>query len=513
MADNTAPQMSAQEMLNNSYDDRRCITRKETIGFMLYSSSLEFNLNGQKELFRDSVLKISFNKQSIYNSIGGIWDCVNDILIGQMVDKTRTRWGKFVPYMFFSGLPYAAISSIYWLLPVILSAGVLNNYDSIPKFICYMLFEVLMETVTTLQTVTKDGFVATVTPYPSDRTRLLSVTGYFNGWFQGLPSTICEFLFDFITNDIIKSSKYTSAQMIQKAYTIMGPITVFAGGMGAFWFSTIARERVPQSVENPPVLKSLKVVVSNRPVLIYIISEALASFGTGISTNNYYRWVLFWSTMETICGIPSAFVQPIGFAKVGKLKKRFSTKSVYMVSTAFAKAMYIPVFLYGTLLKGKDGKPFYTNRTAMILPTMLWEIVYALFAGPKMVCSQEMQNECMDYIEWKNGFRNEATITIAKSVLKKVPNQINEIIKPQIKKWIGFEPERYNNKQAQEQKTQLYIFAMATIFPAIIILISMIPMFWYNLDKETRERMYYDLIKRRAEQAETVKTEADAEVK
>ncbi|MBR6781497.1 MAG: hypothetical protein IKM24_10855, partial [Clostridia bacterium] len=62
-------------------------------------------------------------------------------------------------------------------------------------------------------------------------------------------------------------------------------------------------------------------------------------------------------------------------------------------------------------------------------------------------------------------------------------------------------------------KTQLYIFAMATIFPAIIIMVSMIPMFWYNLDKETRERMYYDLIKRRAEQAETVKTEADAEVK
>ncbi|MBR2414491.1 MAG: MFS transporter [Clostridia bacterium] len=504
---------TTQDVQTTAYNDRRCITRKETIGFMLYSASLEFNLNGQKELFRDSVLKVSFNKQSIYNSIGGIWDCVNDILIGQLVDKTRTRWGKFVPYMFFSGLPYAAISSVYWLLPVILSAGVLNNYDSIPKFICYMLFEVLMETVTTLQTVTKDGFVATVTPYPSDRTRLLSVTGYFNGWFQGLPSTICEFLFDFITNDIIKSSKYTSAQMIQLAYTIMGPITVFAGGMGAFWFSTIARERVPQSVENPPVLQSLKVVVSNRPVLIYIISEALASFGTGISTNNYYRWVLFWSTMETICGIPSAFVQPIGFAKVGKLKKRFSTKSVYMVSTAFAKAMYIPVFLYGTLLKGKDGKPFYTNRTAMILPTMLWEIIYALFAGPKMVCAQEMQNECMDYIEWKNGFRNEATITIAKSVLKKVPNQLNEIIKPQIKKWIGFEPERYNNKQSQEPKTQLYIFAMATIFPAIIIMVSMIPMFWYNLDKETRERMYYDLIKRRAEQAETVKTEADAEVK
>ena len=179
MAEHTASQMSAQEMLHNSYDDRRCITRKETIGFMLYSASLEFNLNGQKELFRDSVLKISFNKQSIYNSIGGIWDCINDILIGQMVDKTRTRWGKFVPYMFFSGLPYAAISSVYWLLPVILSAGVLNNYDSIPKFICYMLFEVLMETVTTLQTVTKDGF--DTEKYVLENTSLAGEFGHYLG--------------------------------------------------------------------------------------------------------------------------------------------------------------------------------------------------------------------------------------------------------------------------------------------------------------------------------------------
>ena len=507
MAENT--QVSVQDIQASAYSERRVITRKETIGFMLYSASSNFNLNAQKELYRDSVLKISFNKQSIYNSIGGIWDCVNDILIGQMVDKTRTRWGKFVPYMFLSGLPYAAVSSVYWLLPLLFAPQNVNNYDYIPKFIAYMLFEVLMETVSTLQEVTKSGFIATVTPYPVERTRLLAVTGYFNGWFQGLPSTICEFLFDFITNGIVKSEKYSSSQLIQRAYTIMGPITVFMGGGIAFWFSTIARERVPQTVDNPHVLESLKVVASNRPVMIYIVSEALASFGTGISTNNYYRWVLFWTTMETICGIPSALVQPIGYAKVGQLTKRFSTKSVYMVSTVFAKAMYIPVFLYGVLFKDKEGKPFFANRLAMVPATMIWEIIYALFSGPKQVTQQEIQNECMDYIEWKNGFRNEATITIAKTVLRKVPNQVNEIIKPQIKKWIGFIPERYNDREAQEPKTQMYIFAMATIFPAIIVLVSMIPMFWYNMDKETRDRMYYDLLKRRAEQAEAVKAEAD----
>ena len=52
---------------------------------------------------------------------------------------------------------------------------------------------------------------------------------------------------------------------------------------------------------------------------------------------------------------------------------------------------------------------------------------------------------------------------------------------------------------------------MATLFPAIIVLTSMIPMFWFNIDKNTRDKMYRELNERRAAVAEMIKREADAQ--
>ena len=45
---------------------------------------------------------------------------------------------------------------------------------------------------------------------------------------------------------------------------------------------------------------------------------------------------------------------------------------------------------------------------------------------------------------------------------------------------------------------------MATIIPAFLVLSSMIPMFGYNIDKDTRDRMYRELNERRVKTARTI---------
>jgi len=48
---------------------------------------------------------------------------------------------------------------------------------------------------------------------------------------------------------------------------------------------------------------------------------------------------------------------------------------------------------------------------------------------------------------------------------------------------------------------------MCTLITAIIVLSSMIPMFWYNVNKETRDRMYRELNERRVATAERINRE------
>ena len=495
--------------------DRRVISRKQTVGYMLFDGSKGFNIDGHKDLFTDSILKISFDYQSVNSVIGGVWDVVDDFIVSFIMEKTRTRWGKFIPYIFLGGLPYGVIAALFWLLPLMFAPAAANDFNHVGKFIAYVSLNMLIELLANFKNVAVGGYLSTITPYPSDRRRLLSIAGYFSIIYSRLPDLFVEFLLDFIKHGIVKSN-LPSDELIGRSLIIVGVITTMASGAIISWYTTIARERVHQKIEVPRIRDSLRIVFSHRPVLVYMISNALGSFGTGLTTNDYYRQVLNFTTFETIAGIPSFFFQPTTFANYNKLAARFSTKSIYMIGQVFAKTFYIPVWAYGRFLKRKDGKYFFqkpadkgstflTLLSSPMLPvTAIWECLYATFWGARSISISEISNECNDYLEWKCGCRNEATLAAASTLLCKIPARINGVLQPLYRKWIDYDQTAYTEGRDQSFRAQEWIFAMATLFPAIIVLSSMIPMFWFNIDKEMRDRMYRELNERRAATAEHI---------
>lgn len=496
--------LKVNEQLRQLVDvDRRVISRKETLGYMFFDGSKGFNIDNHKDLFTDSIIKISFNFQTIFNIIGGIWDVVDDFIVSAVVEKTRTRWGKFIPYIFVGGFPFAIFSTIYWLLPIIFPQSMVNDFDNFPKFVAYAVLTMITELLGNFKDVAVSGYLSTITPYPSDRRRLLAVSSYFSIIYSRLPDLLVEFLLDFIKNGIITSAKSTD-QLIRTSLMVVGPLTTILSGIIITWYTTVAKERVHQSVKKPKIRESLRIVFTNKPVLMFMLSNALGTFGTGLTTNDYYRQVLDMTTFETIAGIPSFFFEPIGFAKYNVLASRFSTKSLYMVSQVFAKTFYIPLFFYGMFFKTKDGKRFFQKRIPMLPVTAVWECIYAVFWGVKSISLSEISNECNDYIEWKCGYRNEATLSAASSLMCKIPARLNNVIQPQLKKWISYDQTAYTEGREQPEKAQKWIFAMATIIPAFLVLSSMIPMFWYDIDKDKRDRMYRELNERRVEIAEKI---------
>ena len=492
--------------------DRRVISRKETLGYMLFDGSRSFNIDGHKDLFNDSILKISLAKQSAYNIVAGIWDIADDLLVANVVEKTRTRWGKFIPYIFLGGLPLGILATVYWLLPLIFNSHV-DDYDYLPKFLAFAAVDMLLELFTNFKNAGIGGLQSTITPYPSDRRRLTAVSSYFSIIYGRLPDLVIEFMLDFIKNGIVKSAKgNTEHQMIRRALMTVGPVTAIISGIIISWFATVTKERVHQKIETPKILESLKVVFTNKPVLAYLISNALGSFGTGLTTNDYYRQVLDMTTFETIAGIPSFFFEPFGFAKYNYFATKFSTRSLYMISQAFAKAFYIPLWFYGRFLKTKNGKFFFQGRIPMLPVTAIWECIYATFWGIKSISANEISAECNDYIEWKTGSRNEATLSLASTFICKIPSRLNGILQPKYKQWINYDQQAYTEGREQPLGAQKWIFAMATIIPAFIVISSMAPMLWYNIDKDKRDRMYRELNERRTLLAKKITLCQDAEI-
>lgn len=78
-------------------NDRRYVGSKGTAAYVIYDISQSFNINKYQDIFITDVVKIGLSFQTIVTFVVGIWDVINDVFLAAIVDKTRTRFGKFRP--------------------------------------------------------------------------------------------------------------------------------------------------------------------------------------------------------------------------------------------------------------------------------------------------------------------------------------------------------------------------------------------------------------------------------
>jgi GPH family glycoside/pentoside/hexuronide:cation symporter len=141
------------------------------------------------------------------------------------------------------------------------------------------------------------------------------------------------------------------------------------------------------------------------------------------------------------------------------------------------------------------------------------EAIYMVFWGVRRVIPSEMYNESMDYCEWKNGYRTEAMTSVARELTKKLASILNSAVSLQLKKMIGYDISSYTRGQAQTDETKHGLFAIATIIPTLTGLLGIIPILFYDLSGEKRERMYAELLVRREEMAKKLEDASTEEIK
>ncbi len=481
------------------YENRRYVGMKETIWYVVYDMCQSFNIDGFNDRFITNILQIDLDFQTIVNVFNGFWDVINDIFTAAIVEKTRTRWGKFKPYLVALGIPGTLGTCFYWLLPMLFKG---KGSRDMGKFITYFLLAIVREGAGTFRAIAKTGMLATITPHPVDRTRLITVAEFFSGLLgEKLPQQILTVLLDLIGNKVINLS-YTSTFMF------MGNFTAIVSGVASLIFCVMTRERVMQSVETPSIMQGIKSVVNNKPILLLTLSETLSSFSVGGSINDYYIDVLNFASMTMVAGIPGAIINPFSFSLVPWFRRRFSTKVLYLLGTKSQPLLDIPVFLVGMI--GGKHNGIYKKVLPMFFVMAIKEAIYMVFWGVRRVIPSEMYNEAMDYCEWKNGYRTEAMTSVARDLTKKLASIFNSALSLQLKKLIGYDISSYTRGEAQTDNTKFGLFAMATIIPTVTGLLGIIPILFYDLSGEKRERMYVELVQRRNEAAKIAMT-GDAE--
>ncbi len=495
-------QKQAEQEQLEQMPNRRYVGTKETLGFIIWDAAQSFNINIFTQRFITSIVGVDLGLQTLVNSINSVWDIVNDIFFGAVVDKTRTRWGKFRPYLLFLAIPGCILTSLYWLMPH-LFAG--TSQTDILKFVFYLVLTVAREGVTTFQTISRTGLMATITPHPVDRTRLITLANFASGFFgEKLPEQAVTILIDVFRNMFINDSKKLS-----KAYTHlfagMGVFTTVASSLASFWFFYNSKERVMQSIKSPSVIQSIKSVINNKPLLLITLSDFLSGFAIKGSEDDYYTDVLHFSSMTLVAGIPAAPISPLSYSWVPWMRERFSSRLLYIVAKDIGNILYVPVFLFGCIGMKKDySGGMYQKVVPMGFAMAIWELIWTVFFGLKSVIGTEMYNEAMNYCEWKNGYRTEAMASVTKGIAAKVSSNTSAVVTTALKKIIGYEANAFRTGAEQTDKVKFYLFAMFTIIPAVTGSLGIIPMLFYDLDNKKKERMYAELLVRRNKMASMV---------
>ncbi len=493
MSQRTLPESANEKNGASANLNRRYVGLKETVGYVIFDMAQSFNIDSHIPRFVTSIFKMDLGMQSLADAINGIWDIINDTFSGAIVDKTRTRWGKFKPYLVILGIPATIATCIYWLMPMFVKDAA---PDSMEKFILYLSLALVRETGGTFREFAKTGMLATITPNPLERTRLISLAQFLSGFLgEKLPYQITNAILSLITNDII--AKGAKEQAYRKLFMSMGVGTAVVSGLAALWFATMAKERVMQSVETPSIKQGIKSILNNKPILLITLSETLGQFSLfSGSKQDYFADVLYFESLGDIVGIPGAIVHPFSYAAVPWFRKHFSTRVCAIIGKFSVDITYIPVFLFGCIGGKKNG--MYKRIVPMGIALALQETVYMALYGLKKVIPEEMYNEAMDYCEWKNGYRTEAITAAAKGMSRKLAGNLSKSVQKLFKKAIGYDINSYTRGTAQSDNTKFWLFAMFTVMPMITTALSIIPLLFYDFSNEKREKMYEELLARRA---------------
>jgi GPH family glycoside/pentoside/hexuronide:cation symporter len=99
--------------------------------------------------------------------IGGVWDAINDPLIGVFVDRVRSRWGRRRPFFLFGAIPYAFFFIMLWWIPPWTDQIALAGY--------YVVAYLLYDTAFTVVSVPYSALTPELTEDYDERT---SLNGY-----------------------------------------------------------------------------------------------------------------------------------------------------------------------------------------------------------------------------------------------------------------------------------------------------------------------------------------------
>ncbi|MEM1261649.1 MAG: MFS transporter [Pseudomonadota bacterium] len=209
--------------------------------------------------FYTEVIGLEPTQAGLVFLIGMAWDAISDPLIGTVADRTRTRWGRYRPYLLFGALPYGA--SIAWLFTP-------ADGNSATVFLAVLAAHIAFRTGYTLVYMPYTAMIARMTVDYDSRTTLTAYKTFFI-FSANLTVSFSFYPLVMSLGDGVEAQGFLPAAAL---FGVIAAITVWA----CFWFTDESALRHNDGTVTAPLRSIPGDMWANGPFLRVFAGVAIA---------------------------------------------------------------------------------------------------------------------------------------------------------------------------------------------------------------------------------------------
>lgn len=443
-----------------------------------------------------------------------VFDAMNDPIMGSIVDRTRTKWGKCRPYLKWMAIPIA-IMTIACFLPVF-------QAKATSTFIIVGIIYVIWSVVYTVADVPYWGLSTCMTNDTVVRGNLLTVTRLLCTLGAGIVTVFVPI----ITGAVTAKYKYTDADLdriaIDKASEIANLVekqgmsavdaaksfigTVITGQELAnadtlkwtyficavvlvvlaipmlFYGFKHTKERFTAE-DNPPSFgHNLKLLFKNKELLLIVISGVLGgarmvyTYTGGLYFAKYVLQNEGLYSLITLLVVPGGLVASI---LVPWMSKKFTKKWSYIAVHIFGGIVMAIMYFVGY------------DATWKLIVAAIGLVLLGIPQGVNNIITYAMIGDTVDYLEWKTGERGEGICFAMQTLINKIGMAVGAFIGV-----ISFSAAGINSETGFIESPDT-LWNMLVLSGVVSMFACAVPIFFYTITEKRQKEMVDEIAERK----------------
>lgn len=412
-----------------------------------------------------------------------IFDGITDPIIGYIIDKTKSKFGKFRPFMLIGNVILAISAIIIFQTTHLIPQGF--------RLLYFVLIYVIYIIGYTFQTATTKSAQTVLTNNPKQRPLFTLFDAIYNSaLFIGLQMLISMVLvprYGGFTQDLFNTLLIIAIPM-SLVFTVLAISSIWTKDVEANWGTGEVKKL--KFKDYWPVVKG------NRPLQMLIIAASTDKLANSTKSNAVTTVIIFGilignyalsGTIGLIAVIPTILITIFGI----QYARRLGIKKAYVVATVFSILLSIGFLFYMWIIDLST-----ISLSALNVQTIVFLLFWIVLAGAVAIGGNiviPMIADCSDYETYRSGQYVPGMIGTIFSFVDKLISSLATVIIGGMVAIIGYKEVL---PQVGEAATSELFWIGMTFFIFIPIagwIASLISMKFYKLDGDYMKKIQQEL--------------------